>query len=440
MNLKKVTALALATVLAVGTFASCGAKAPSSTPASSAPAASQSTAKPAEPVTLKLSTWDNVNDPHLDMVIKEFEAKNPNIKIEMIDIPGTEYINKLNIMLNGGSELDVFFVKDPSSTKAIFNKGQTEDLMPYVQKDGVDLSVYNGLEKNFAWDGKLAGMPFRTDYYVLYYNKDLFDAAKVPYPTNDMTWKEFEETAKKLTSGSGATKNYGALLHTWQTCVQNWAIQDGKHTMMDADLSFFKPYYEMALRMQNDDKSIMDYATMKTGNIHYSSPFLTGNVAMMPMGSWFIATLASKVKAGESKVNWGVATLPHGDGVPAGSVVGATTPLCINPTSKNKDAAWEFVKFATSVEGAKTIAGVGKIPAIANPETLGIVTSLEGMPEGLMEAMQYTSIVLDRPVTDKVVDVNKMLGEEHGLIMLGEKTIDAGIADMNKRSKEIQSN
>ncbi|MEG1568632.1 MAG: sugar ABC transporter substrate-binding protein [Oscillospiraceae bacterium] len=440
MNLKKITALSLTAVLALSTFASCGSKAPSTPASTPASTASQSEAKPQEPVTLKLGNWDNASDPHVDKVIEGFQALNPNIKIEMIDIPGTEYNQKLNIMLNGGSELDVFFVKDSSSTKAIFNKGQTVDLLPYATKDGVDLGQYTGLDKNFTFDGKLAGMPFRTDYYVLYYNKDIFDAAKLPYPTNDMTWKEFEATAKKLTKGEGATKTYGALLHTWQACVMNWAIQDGKHTMMETDLSFFKPYYEMALRMQNDDKSIMDYATMKTGNIHYSSPFLTGNVGMMPMGSWFIATMASKVKAGESKVNWGVATLPHGDDVPAGSVVGATTPLCINPTSKNKDAAWEFVKYATSLEGAKTIAGVGKIPAIANPETLGIVAGLDGMPEGLLEAMKYTSIVLDRPVTDKVDEVNKMLGEQHGLIMLGENDIDKGLAEMGKLSKEIQSN
>lgn len=439
--MKKVIASVLAGVLSLSLLASCGG-APSSVASTSTPVSSTSVADTQEPVTLTVATWDNASDPHVDMVIERFEAENPNITIELIDIPGTEYNNKLNIMLNGGSNLDVFWVKDSSSTKDIFDKGQIEDLASYIEADGVDLSIYKGLDENFAFEGEQAGLPFRTDYYVLFYNKDLFDAANLEYPSNDMTWSEFEALSKQLTSGEGANKNYGALLHTWQACVQNWGVQDGKHTMMDYETGydFFKPYYEMALRMQNEDQSIMDYATMKTANIHYSSPFLTGNVAMMPMGSWFIATLISKVAEGESSVNWGVATLPHGDDVPAGSVVGATTPLCINKASTQKEAAWKFVKFATSIEGAKTIAEVGKLPGIINDETLSIITSMEGMPEGVGEALQYNSIALDRPVASNVSEVNQMLGEEHSLIMLGELSIDEGLAEMAERSEEIQTN
>lgn len=312
--------------------------------------------------------------------------------------------------------------------------------MPLVTRDSVDLGVYNGVTDGFTFDGKLAALPNGVDYYVMYYNKDIFDAANEPYPSNDMTWTEFEETAKRLTSGEGSTKKYGALLHTWQACVQNWAVQDGKHSIMDTDYSFFKPYYEMALRMQNDDKTIPDYGTLKTGNIHYSSPFLKGDIAMMPMGSWFMSSIITKKAAGESDINWGVATLPHGEGVPAGSVVGANSPMCMNSASKNKDAAWEFIKFACGIEGVKLNAAVGKMPAIVTDETLGILTSLEGMPEGLNEALKYTNFVLDRPIADKVSDIDKMLGEEHSLIMLGEASIDDGLAHMSERSVEIQSN
>lgn len=441
--MKKPLALVLSLVLAMGTLAACGT--PASSKADSAPAGdstasttASSEAKTQEDVTITVSTWDLASSGHMDKLLAAFKEEYPHITVEMIDVPGTEYNNKLNIMLNGGSELDAFWIKDASSTKAIYDKGQLEDLMPMVKQDNIDLSVYKGLDEFFTFDGKLVGLPFRSDYYILYYNKDLFDAAKMEYPTNDTTWAEFEEMAKKLTSGEGADKNYGALLHTWQACVQNWGVQGGKHTMMETDLTFFKPYYEMALRMQNEDKSIMDFATMKTANIHYSSPFLTGNVAMMPMGTWFMGTIISKINAGESSINWGVATLPHGDDVPAGSVVGATTPLCINPASTKKEAAWEFVKFASGPKGAAVLASAGNMPGIVNDDILKTLTSIDGMPEGTSEALKYTSIVLDRPITDKVEDVNKMLGEVHGLIMFGEKSIDEGLKEMSERSKEIQ--
>ncbi|WP_334092721.1 hypothetical protein, partial [Helicobacter typhlonius] len=82
----------------------------------------------------------------------------------------------------------------------------------------------------------------------------------------------------------------------------------------------FKPYYEMALRMQNDDKTCMDFGTLKTANLHYNSVFPDGSVAMMPMGTWFAATMIDKINKGESSVNWGIATLPHPEGVDAGYV------------------------------------------------------------------------------------------------------------------------
>lgn len=195
----------------------------------------------------------------------------------------------------------------------------------------------------------------------------------------------------------------------------------------------------MVLRMQNDDKSIQDYATLKSNNIHYSSPFLLGQVGMMPMGTWFMSTLISKIDAGESTVNWGVATIPHAAELEAGYTVGSTTPMCVNNASDKKEAAWAFLQFACGEEGAAIHANVGSIPAMTNDDMLKTIAATPGMPEGVLEALQVKNISLDRPIVDKVGEVNQMLGEEHDLIMLGELTVDEGLAEMAERSKEIQA-
>lgn len=448
MKLKRIAALTLSTLMAASMLSACGgATAPATpeapaadAPAAAAPAAPATPAAPtAEKVTLKVSTWDNTSNPAIANTIAAFEAKEPNIKIDLIDIPSADYTQKLSVMLNGGSDLDAFWIKDADSTKSLFDKGQLANIAEYVAKDAIDLAAYNGLAENFKMPGgELVGLPARTDYYVLYYNKDIFDAAGVAYPTNDMTWDQFRETAKKITTGTGAEKKYGALIHTWQACVQNWGVQDAKHTIMDTDYTFFKPYYDMALGMQNDDKSIQDYATLKSGNIHYSSPFLLGNVGMMPMGTWFMTTMIDKVKIGESTTNWGVATIPHASDVEAGYTVGSATPLVMNNASKNKDAAWKFISFATSAAGAEIYSKAGAIPGRADATMLKNIATMEGMPEGVLEALAVKNITLDRPMVDKVSEVNQMLKEEHDLIMLGEIAVDAGLAEMAVRTKEIQ--
>ena len=444
-------AMALTAAMLGGMLAGCGnnaANAPAdTTPAPETPAAESSAVQESTPaeetpaasgeqVTIKVAHWDSYTEPSTQMLVDGFEAANPNIKVELIDIASGEYSNKLTVMLNGGNDLDVVWVKDPDNTPSIAERGQLEDLTPYIEKDGVDIAAMNGSDA-LKLDGKQVALPVSTGFYVLYYNKDIFDAAGVDYPGNDMTWTEFEELAKKVTSGEGNDKKYGALFHTWQACVQNWAVQDGKHTILDTDYSFMKPYYEMALRMQ-DEGTVMDYSTLKTGNIHYSSVFMEGQCAMMPMGSWFMSTMIEKTKAGETSVNWGVATLPHPDGVEAGWTVGSTTPMGVSAGSKYKDAAWEFVKYCSGEEGAKIYADCGMIPARMNADTIKALAALDGMPEGLEEALQTKHVAMDRPLEVHSAEVNQMLGEEHSLIMIKELSIDDGLAEMGERSKESQ--
>lgn len=448
--MKKTLSLALASALTLGLLAGCtgGNTAPSAAP-SVAPTVAPSAAASAAPApteaaktdltgTLKVSLWDLDTQPAFSAVIDAFTAANPGVTIETIDTPSADYGTKLSVMLNGGSDVDVFWVKDADTIYPIAQRGQMADLSSYIAADGINLADFNGLAENFTIDGKQIAMPFRTDFYALYYNKDIFDAAGVTYPTNDMTWTEFEALAKQLTSGEGTEKKYGAHFHTWQACVENWGVQDGKNNIMATDYSFFKPYYEMVLRMQNDDKTCMDYGTLKTANLSYNSVFPDGSVAMMPMGTWFSATIIDKINKGESTVNWGIATLPHPDGVEAGNVVGSTTPIAINAASKNIDLAWAFVKFATGPEGAAIISNTGAIPARLDDVTLNTVATAAGMPEGALEALTVKNIALDRPIADKVSEVNKMLGDTHALIMLGETSLDDALAEMSAQSKSIQ--
>lgn len=439
MQVKRFLALLTACLLVCGLLAGCGGSA-SSAPAASTPAASTpAESAPAdggsgEQVTIQVATWDYSSNPSTSNAVAVFEKEHPEIHVEVVDIPSADYQTKLSVMLNGG-DIDAYFIKEASSTLEYYDRGQLLDLNSYIAADGVDMSEYSGTDTPFNIDGKQLAMPVRTDYYVLYYNKDIFDAAGVDYPSNDMTWDEFEQLAMDL-SGNGV---YGAHFHTWQACVENWAVQDGEHTIMDYETGydFFKPYYEMVLRLQ-DAGACQSFGDLQSGSIHYSGAFAAGNVAMLPMGTWYIATIAEAMKNGEANMEaWGVATLPHPANVEAGYSVGATTPIAITPSSKNQDAAWEFVKFMSSEASALEYAKVGAVPGRLSDEVLNQIASLDGMPEGLVEALQVKNIAPDRPIVPNVTEINTMLGQEHSLIMLGELSVDEGLAEMAERAAEI---
>lgn len=318
MKLKRVAALTLAAGMACTSLAACGSKnTPTAAPetaakeeattAADAESKEETTAASGEKQVLSVTTWDYDTTPQFSAVVKAYEAKNPNVEIKVIDTSADEYNNSLGISLSAAqADPDVIWVKDMGSMLQMADKGQLLPLDDMIKADNLDLSVYSGAAEQLMYNDTTYGLPYRSDWYVLYYNKDLFDAAGVEYPSNDMTWGEYDELAAKMTSGEGSAKVYGTHDHTWQALVTNWAVQDGKHTVVEKDYSFLKPYYEEALALQ-ENGYMQDYSTLKTANIHYSSVFKNQQCAMMPMGTWFIATMMQAQAEGETDFNWGVA-------------------------------------------------------------------------------------------------------------------------------------
>lgn len=390
--------------------------------------------KETESVKLTVSVWDNAISPQFKAMADAFMEENPGIEVELIDIQSDEYNSKLSVMLAGSdSDPDVIMVKDSDTQISLKEKGQLLDLSGYIARDGIDLSLYNGAAEQLKMDGKQYTLPFRQDWYVLYYNKDLFDAAGVGYPEADMTWEEYEALAERLTGGDGESKVYGSYTHTWMALVSNWAVQDGKHTLMSEDYSFLKPYYQQAIRMQ-EKGIVLNYANLKVSGIHYSSVFEQQQCAMIPMGTWFIATLVQDQKAGIFDFDWGVTRIPHPEGVEAGSTVGSVTPIAVNAKSDIPDQAWEFVKFATSEAGAEILAENSVFPAITSEAVVSRLASIEGFPEDGKAALEVKNFVFDRPLHGKMAAVRKVIEEEHVSIMIGEEDIDTGIANMNRRA------
>lgn len=390
----------------------------------------------AEQVTLNWALWDYAKGPYFKALIDAYEAKHPDVKINYTDLGSTDYQTVLQTQLTGGGgDLDIITVKDvPGYANLVKSK-----LLTDVKGAVKDPKPYAGLIEALTVDGGLYALPFRTDFWLLYYNKDIFDKAGVAYPTNDMTLDQWAATAEKLTSGFGSNKVYGSLLHVWRSTVELPAILDGKHTLVAEDYSFLKPYYERALKLQ-DDGAIPSYATLKTTKTHYSGPFFNGTVAMLPMGSWFIGTQIAKVKSGESKAaHWGLAKYPHPEGVPAGTTASQVTSVGVSVNSKHKEAALDFVKFATGPEGAAILADTGTIPAMRDDKVLSKITSVDGFPNdpASKEAMKTVNTYLEMPVNLKAAQVEVVLNRAHDEIMTKNVSVDQGLKEMSEGVKPI---
>ena len=386
---------------------------------------------------LKIVGWDINTTAYYAAQKEAFEATHPGITIEYIDVSSQDYGTKASTMLAGGDTSDIFMVKAVPDILNWYNAGYAEPLNPYMEKDNYDVSGFVGMEKGYCYDDVQAALPFRSDFWVLFYNKTLFDEAGVPYPTNDMTWEQYKDLAIKMTDPAKGI--YGAHYHTWLSAVVNWAVDDGVNTLVDGDYEDLKYFYELYFALE-DAGAIMPYPEVQAAGLHYSGAFGNGNIAMLPMGYWYVSTLISNIKNGTYNVtDWGITAVPHKEDVPAGSSFGNLTGAMINKASANKDAAWTYVAWLCGAEGAAATASTGNRPAWVSEDVANVMSSVEGFPtdENSKAALLPTMVSIELPGHPKASEISTILNEEHSAIITREIDIDEGIMNMNDRVAEV---
>ncbi len=179
---KRLLALGLSGIMAMSLAACGGGAKPAATEAPAAPAATEAPAKDAaaettaapaadasgEQVTIKVAFWDLANAVYMEDIRKAFEASQDNIKVEWLETTADDYNTKLITMLNGGSDMDAYVIKEASNLYDLHNKGQAEDLTSYIANDpDISTDMYNGLAEQLVYAGAQAELPLRSDIYLL---------------------------------------------------------------------------------------------------------------------------------------------------------------------------------------------------------------------------------------------------------------------------------
>lgn len=331
--------------------------------------------------TITWSFWGDPGElPPNDAVIAAFEAAHPDIKIEKEHAPWSSYFDKLQTEMAGGAAPDVMFLTNVPSYAA---RGVLEPLDALVARDGFPIQNFApGSLAVFSYDGAVYGFPRDNDTTVLYYNKDLFDAAGVAYPDDTWTWGDLRNAALKLTKQDdrGRTVQYGLALE--KNKYPSWVAQGGGSLFDDplapTKFTMDSPEAIAAIQFVADlilkDKSVPSFDAMnELGST--TELFSTGRVAMVMTNAARIPTFE------QASFAWNVAPLPAGPtGIRANSLGGAG--YVMSSASNNKEAAWTFLKFVSGPEGQAIFAESGlAVPAYLSPET-GAAFASAG-PEGV---------------------------------------------------------
>lgn len=384
------------------------------------------------PVTLSVTVWNMAKTPEFKALFDAFEKANPGVKVEPVDILADDYPDKVTTMLAGGDKTDVITMKNVTDYSRYSSRGQLLEVTDLARSG--DAAKLAGMDA-FDVGGKYFALPYRQDFWLLYYNKSYLEKAGIKL-TEGLTWDQYATYAQRLTQGSGDKKVYGTYHHTWRSVVQAISAAQTGGDQLGGDYAFFTDQYTMAVGLQKAGAAL-DFGTATSQQADYRTMFETGATAMMPMGTWYISGILEAKEKGESQVDWALAPMPQRPGSSGTVTFGSPTAFAVNKRSEHADMAKKFVQFAASRAGAEAITKVGVVPALQDPAITEAYFSLKGMPadELSKKAFEPDKVVLEMPVSEKTSEVDTILKEEHELIMVGEKPVPDGIRSMNERVK-----
>lgn len=206
---KRLTALTMAAVMVLATACSGGPKAPTAEAAKADTTKGESpqteaakttaAAEVTEPVTIKFANYALLEQGYEEFwkgVKTDFEAKNPNIKIEWVTAPYGEVVNQVINMAGGGDKVDMIF-GEIGWVPGLADAGLTVPVDEILPADYL-ADFYPAILDSFNIDGKPYGLPMYVSPYVLYYNKDLFKQAGLDPDLPPKTYDEMLTYAEKL--------------------------------------------------------------------------------------------------------------------------------------------------------------------------------------------------------------------------------------------------
>lgn len=328
----------------------------------------------------------------LEQLTETFNEQNPDVEVEFVLVPGAETeITRLMTAVAAGEGPDIYYL-DRFTTAERAETGLLEDLTPFIETEGISQAELASMYADFAWnestyEGGVYSLPFDTDARMLFYRRDLLEAAGIDLqqldPTNGpITPDTYREIAFALneTDESGAYTRLGALPWSDQGWHVTWGFAfggqftDGVCEVTPTNEGVMDGYqflYDFAEALEPARASAFESTYIPRGQPPQQHPFLQGRLAMTISGTFFDDTIRDVAP----DLDYGITYIPSATGEPFSWSGGFS--LAIPAGAENPEAAYRFIRFATSELGQRVWAGeTGRMPTLesllADASVLGV--------------------------------------------------------------------
>lgn len=352
------------------------------------------TASAAKDTTLRLLTWGNTEDEAIaKRAVARFNEIHPDVNVEITILPvvdWNDFITKWSTMITSGEAPDVINFAVEAFPMAVDN----ELIIPLdelvASSDALSLDGYpQALLDGFSRDGNTYGIPNGSQTMVMYYNKEMLDAAGLAYPQDGWTWDEFYSYAEALTKdgvfGFGLSHAYFQMFPWFSTNGTSPATADLSAPAMTTP--------EVIESVEFTNKLVVNKLTPDPISSDVYTMFANREIAMVGAGRW---CLDSWKDSGMNNDNFDCVQWPvSGTDTSSSSSVFGGAAYGISSTTKHEDLAVELLAVLTSEEtqidtasGGQQIPPTGKLAT--DPAIMGTTPDNIG---GLWEAIENSVAV-----------------------------------------------
>lgn len=328
----------------------------------------------AKPGELELWGWDQNWDDIIEDSIQEWEALYcPGSKVTVKTLPWDVYWAQLENRVSGGKLPDVFLMSQDRFF--LFAQNNTLlDMQSYFDDANIRADVWqSGMVDPYRWGDQnhLFAAPVNWDTVAIYYNKELFDAVGIPYPSAVWDWNGFSAAAAALTDAEKGI--FGASVYAeYQAGYSNWIASAGVPPIVGAGRTQCTLTVTPSLDALNFLKTLYEKGYMPSvsemGGSSADDAFnywLSGKVAMITGGSWKLPDALT-----QTTFEWDVVQLPRNPS--SGRTrsilhsVGYVASASRSSTSSNPDLAANLILYLISDVGQRFFADAGGV-APSNP-------------------------------------------------------------------------
>jgi multiple sugar transport system substrate-binding protein len=274
-----------------------------------------------------------------------------------------DHKNKVKVDLLAGGTVDVISTLGLRDQQGLVDAGFFTPLRALLRDAGIDATATWGKYLNIQGDGDFYDVPFKQEVYCVYYNKEMFDKAGLPYPSGAWTWEEYIATAKKLTDRSRG--QYGSLMMNdtpWEFLPAN---QRGiPFYKPDGTSNFDHPAFAEALQWYYDlshrEGIQMNISQLLADNASWNYYALKDNLGLFAQGNWFTRLLNSQADYPRTW-KYGITQMPS-FGRDGNNTFISVAYVSINKNAAHRREALEYLVWLSKNQWRYE----GGIPALAN--------------------------------------------------------------------------